>query len=813
MALTNYDDAHAQLVSLGLIIDRTLDTGGRIQRWMVDGEDRERRGWSKLVEWTSPRGNTYIVGAFGVWHGNDDGKQKIELPKIDGTENGLSKEDLAAIKAKQALTNKQIEADRAAEAKQAARWAANVWEHCAPATEHEYLTRKQIKPNGARLMVDLDGMTHPGLDEANHYRLSMAKGSLVIPMHDHNAAVCGVQFIYPKDHPRRVKTGRDKEFWPSGMAMGGTFGLIGHIKRNGILLLCEGFATGASLADATGQTVAYAFSANNLIFAAKALRKAYTALRILICADDDYLTEGNPGCAAAAAASSAIDHCAWNKPNFLADDGTDPRNGNKLTDYNDLAVMTGLTLTLANQINARLDDLKWNERALVVAGDSPKWEGNKRKRAQSVMLMDEAIQRFIPIDDGTGKTVFDTQTNKLALKDAMIAVLPAGVRWDDIKRDPLWVQRGAYYLDQVGFDPTEKDKDCLLNTWQGWPMEPKQGHCYTLIEMIEYLCSDEDNSKEVFAWLMRWMAYPLQHPGAKLSSAVIMHGPQGTGKSTVFQTLAKIYGDYSTVLNQRGLEDKFNSDWSDSKLFILAEEVVTRAEMWHIKNELKELVSGEWIRINPKNIAAYRQRNQLNIVYLSNDDQPLPIENDDRRHLVVWTPPQVSEEFYDALYLELENGGVQAFYHYLLNLDMGDFHPKKRPPMTDAKRKLITLSNSGEREFVGQYLTGETGYPVCPSEVKDFFKGYMQWVRETNERNPRSLRQFGGMMTRMPKWVRKRVQIFTPGGKRSPAWVYIPPPEALAEHGNSQKESDTETKWVSESVQFFRDALRNGDER
>ena len=55
-------------------------------------------------------------------------------------------------------------------------------------------------------------------------------------------------------------------------------------------------------------------------------------------------------------------------------------------------------------------------------------------------------------------------------------------------------------------------------------------------------------------WLLDWMAYPLQNPAQKLASAVIMHGPQGTGKSTIFQTLAQIYGDYSTVLNQRGLE-------------------------------------------------------------------------------------------------------------------------------------------------------------------------------------------------------------------------------------------------------------------
>lgn len=807
MSHINYDDAKAQLISLGLVIDKPLDTSGRIQRWLVDGEDREKRGWSKLGEWTSPKGNTYLVGAFGVWHGNDDGKRKIELPKNDGSGNALSKEDLAAIKAKQALANKQIEADRAAEAKRAARWAANVWEHCAPATEHDYLTRKQIKPNGARLLESLEGMTLTGLDESNQYRLASAKGSLVIPMHNHHAEVCGLQFILPKDHPRRIKTGRDKEFWPSGMAVSGTFGLIGHIKRNGILLLCEGFATGASLAEATGQTVAYAFSANNLIKAARALRKAYPALRILICADDDYLTEGNPGCTAAAAASAAIDLCAWTKPNFLNEDGTDPRNGKKFTDYNDLAVMTGLTLTLANQINAKLDELKWNERAHVAAGDPPQGGGDKRPRAQSVMLMDDAIQRFIPIDDGTGKTLFDSWTKKLALKDAMMSVLPAGVRWDDIKRDPLWVQRGAYYLDQVGFDPTEKDPRIQLNTWQGWPMEPKQGCCDLLLETIEYLCSEEENSREVFTWLLRWMAYPLQHPGAKMSSAVIMHGPQGTGKSTVFQTLAKIYGDYATVLNQRGLEDKFNSDWSDSKLFILAEEVVTRAEMWHIKNELKELVTGEWIRINPKNIAAYRQRNQINIVYLSNDDQPLPIENDDRRHLVVWTPPQVGEEFYDALYQELDNGGVQAFYHHLLNLDLGDFHPKKRPPMTDAKRKLITLSNSNEREFIVQYLSGELEAPVCPCRINDLFDLYVHWVRVTGEPRPRSLRQFSQMLSRMPGWDNKRIKGVPLDGALKTATIYFPPGELLAKHGSAKPDADSEIKWICQWVPKFKAAV------
>jgi putative DNA primase/helicase len=207
------------------------------------------------------------------------------------------------------------------------------------------------------------------------------------------------------------------------------------------------------------------------------------------------------------------------------------------------------------------------------------------------------------------------------------------------------------------------------------------------------------------------------------------------------------------VLNQRGLEDRFNSDWCDSKLLILAEEVVTRAEMWHIKNELKELVSGDWIRVNPKNLAAYRQRNQVNIVYLSNENQPLPIDNDDRRHLVVYTPPHLDESYYDEVFLEIENGGVEAFYHYLLALDLGDFHPKKRPPMTASKEDLIELSRPSEDRFLREWRSGDLDLPFCPCLSMDLYAAYLRWCRLNGEIRPRPSNHFLAHMGKIPGWV------------------------------------------------------------
>jgi putative DNA primase/helicase len=823
MSWINFRDAEAQILAAGILPDKDLAIDGRIQRWKTaDSKGNEKPGWTRLREWQSKAGHRYVVGCFGIWSGNHDGYTKIELPKKDDDPQrpALSDEDIVAAREAQKAAAKAVADERKREAKVAAGWAAQVWSACAPVAEHEYLARKQIPPSGTRVFGGLGELRLAGIDDGNQWRLQKSVGALVVPMHDTNGNVCGIQFIFPAAHER---TG--KEFWPTGMAMGGSFGIIGHLRRNGVLLLTEGFATAASLAAATGQAVAYAFSANNLGKTAKEIRAKYKQLRILICADDDYLTEAkqgtNPGVAAAQLAASSIELADWIKPDFIAADGTDLRNGKKLTDFNDLHVLTGLPLVLANQINAKLDALKWKDaQPVALPGNQGGGEGDGgkgRRGAMSVMPLDDIVARFVPLDDGTGKYVFDAWTNKIAHREQMITLLPAGVRGDDIKRHPVYVERGAYYLDQVGFDPSGNDRTVKLNTWQGWPMEPKAGCCDRILELLAYLCSGDPNSDALYRWVLRWMAYPLQNPGAKMSSAIIMHGPQGTGKSTVWQCLAKIYGDYATVLNQRGLEDRFNSDWVDSKLFILAEEVVTRAEMWHIKNELKELISGEWIRVNPKNVAAYRQRNQVNGVFLSNENQPLPLDNDDRRHCVIYTPPAVSEGYYDEVHLEIERGGVAALYHYLMTLDLGDFHPKKRPPMTEAKAALIALSTPSEMRFALEWVAGELGLPVCPAISTDVYAAYLRWCRTHGESRPRPDNQFHGALARMAGWSKGRHRIYldtTFTGGTEPRVLVLPPDTAISPQ-HVMKPGGSQAVWLTECVQAFSEALADagGDKR
>lgn len=814
MGIINYGDAQDQLVAAGLVLKGELRIGTpKPVRCRVEGADKEARGWYRLYEMPLDSGDSLIVGSYGIWQGNSNGATKIELPKLDRPR--ISPAQAEALKAR-------IKADQAAAAAELAR------QHDRAAARATGGWAKCLREGGANVYLSRKGLPPGKLYGA---RLSPA-GNLVIPIADERGKVWGLQVVY-SDPKVKERKGRDKDYWPVGLAKQGHWHLIGMVARGSVLLVCEGFATGASLHEATGLPVAVAFDAGNLPAVVKRLAKQHKGVRILVCADDDWLQKcsecgvltpvhepacrhcgkphgkNNPGVEAASAAAMTVSG-AWVRPEFPTERPADRKSA---SDFNDLhADPKGGLHLVARQVEAAIAAQGWAVSTRPAAAPSTEGEGEGRRAAVSVMSLDDLVARFIPIDDGSGDHLFDVWSNRIVKSKQAVALLAAGVRWDDVKRHPLWISRGAYYLDQVGFDPSGTDKGVLLNTWQGWPLTPKKGECSELLDLLWHLCSHEgvEKGKEVYQWLLCWMAYPLQNPGAKMSSAVIMHGPQGTGKSTVFQTLAKIYGDYATVLNQRGLEDKFNSDWTERKLFLLAEEVVTRAEMWHIKNELKELVTGEWLRINTKMVAAYRERNRINIIYLSNEGQPLPIDNDDRRHLVVWTPPQLGEERYDAVQLELNDGGVEAFYHYLMTLDLSGFHPKKRPPMTEAKRELILVSKCSDARFVDEWAEYELRLPVGPCKTMDLYQAYTRWCKRNGEQYPANSARFIGAVARRPGWDKRKVRIKSDAaGSTSPQWLIFPPDELLQRHKRAMPAGANPAEWMGLCCDQFSDALRD----
>lgn len=760
MTWQNYDDVLAQLRLFGLEVDQLeVNTVKPVRCRELQG-DRQKRGWYWLsdIELTGDQGSRgfYIAGAYGIYRGAENIKQKVTLRQ--GARDMLTKEQVEAIRIQNNEKLARRKAMRDAEAKKAAARAQKAWAAYTVEGTSDYLTRKRVGAHGVRFSPT-------------------GNGTMAVPMLDVAGRIWGLQVIRGGG-----KGGwrMEKEYWPKGLEKTGHFHLLGAPSAGGIVLIAEGYATAATLHEITNLPVAVAFDAGNLLHVATALRKGYSSIRCLVCADDDYIQkcrecqhptrvaepicshcgaehgQKNPGVEAAKAAAFAVAG-AIAVPHWPFD-----REGNKLTDYNDLATHPeGGEHHVRAQIHAALTEAGWGApppRSATPAPASapPGGEGNARRAAVAVLALDHAVERFVPIDDGTGSVIFDTWTRKLVQREQMVAILPAGVRWDDVKRHPVWCGRPAFYVDQVGFDPANEDPNIGLNLWAGWPREPKAGECKRLLDLLRYLCSNESNGEEIYQWVLKWLAYPLQNAGAKMQTAVVVHGPQGTGKSLFFEAICKIYEDYGIVLNQGAIEDKFNADWSSRKLFVLADEIVARAEMYHLKNQLKGFITGDWIRVNPKNLTAYKERNHMNIVFLSNEKQPVLLEDDDRRHCVIWTPKKLAETAYDAVHLEMRDGGIAALHHYLMQIDLTGFYPWTKPPMTAAKADLQTLGRGSVERFAAEWQALELQVddrtvPLCPALGSDVYDLYVKFTERQGER-PRPAKELIGHLRKLEGW-------------------------------------------------------------
>lgn len=426
------------------------------------------------------------------------------------------------------------------------------------------------------------------------------------------------------------------------------------------------------------------------------------------------------------------------------------------------------------------------------AGDPPaaapdgaaKGRRRKKGKPQDFSQLTEMLDRFVLLY-GT-KTVFDREKSLLMPMDALSAAFPNWFR--------TWKEHGDRRMvdqDRLVFEPARKLGAEWLNLWRGWPNKPQKGDCSKLLKLLWHLV---DGDAASMAWILRWIAFPLRYPGTKMRTAIVMHGDEGSGKNLFWETVKSIYGHYGTIITQDQLEDKFNG-WISCKLFAIADEVVSRAEIRHVKGRLKAYITSTELILNEKHLPSRAERNCLNMVFLSNEIMPMALDDSDRRYHVVWTPPKLSREFYAEVAAEIEAGGMQAFYWYLLHeVDMGDFDAHAKPLDTEARRKLIELGRPSPQGFYQDWVSEAIPVPFCSCASRDLYQAYDRWCRKTGERFPIRLhvfvREIERYLPRAVKWVTGEKQLT----------VFVVRPEL--------RPSDmTEADWLAAGVTEFREKL------
>lgn len=219
-----------------------------------------------------------------------------------------------------------------------------------------------------------------------------------------------------------------------------------------------------------------------------------------------------------------------------------------------------------------------------------------------------------------------------------------------------------------------------LATLQPVAADVRPAHCGNILTLLAHLCDMDDNLR---LWILRWLAYPLRNPGAKMATALVLNGGEGSGKSLLInRVVAQLYGDQAATIDSRTLNGVFTS-WMDSRRLIVVDEAYSSVHL----QRLKSLISMDEVVIKRKGHAPRFERNQLNFVYVSSNGDFMP-EYSGRRFTVVEVPPARDRAFYDAVAHEIANGGIEAFRDYLMHVvPMGDFNEFTSPPAPHSDRR------------------------------------------------------------------------------------------------------------------------------
>ena len=213
---------------------------GMIHRFSSNGKSDNKDGWYVLHD------DGIASGSFGDWRTGFNQTWHADIGRP------LTHTEQSAHKARTETMRLKREAEDIKTKVEAKQRASDIWDKSVKVEDHPYLTRKLV----------------------NAYGIKQSGDALIIPLRA-DGEIHSLQFINADGGKKFLTGGRIKSCYFS----------IG--KPQDVIYICEGYATGASIYEATGDAVAIAFNAGNLLEVATAIHVKYPALKLVMCADDD----------------------------------------------------------------------------------------------------------------------------------------------------------------------------------------------------------------------------------------------------------------------------------------------------------------------------------------------------------------------------------------------------------------------------------------------------------------------------------------------------------------------------------------------
>lgn len=324
--MDNYAEVVHQMEAFGVVF-RQKDLPLQIDCPKRKGCGAKGKWWYWLRSFKPDAGGSFIVGRFGSYKTSESEKVEINWQPLNDAERARLAAERASALAAAAKAREQ-------EAALAALGAADLWALASKTGTSPYLLRKGVVGESCRYMPN---------------------GELLVPL---------IRYDYARDNAlrglQRIKPDGFK-LYTAGFAKPGCAVRLGVYNKGGIVLVCEGYATGLTLRMASeGSHVVYvALDSGNLQHVVPLVRGLHAEARILICADDDWRTRdqqtgqlNNPGKTTALKVAKLTAGVDMVYPIFEP-----AKRLEKDTDFNDLHARQGLE-AVTRQLTAALQAIR-----------------------------------------------------------------------------------------------------------------------------------------------------------------------------------------------------------------------------------------------------------------------------------------------------------------------------------------------------------------------------------------------------------------------------------------------------------------------
>jgi hypothetical protein len=269
----------------------------------------------------------------------------------------------------------------------------------------------------------------------------------------------------------------------------------------------------------------------------------------------------------------------------------------------------------------------------------------------------------------------------------------------------------THIFKEITFSPLPTGAD-VLNLWTGPTTKPSShGSCQIILDFIlENICN---NQRDVYEYLISYLAHMLQKPEEKPGVMVVLLGGQGVGKGTFYELLKTIWQKTSLLVPSidqvlgrfNGVLEKTFIIWLDEALFSGDKKAAEKLKSLITEDRL--LVENKYE--SQKSIASFHR-----FFAASNKSHFVNVDADDRRFLFLKVSEFKAQNvlYYGDIRASIKDDlTIGALVSHLMTKDISKFNFRQRPKTSEHIEQKIQSLQGFERWW-HEELTEPTCIPA-----------------------------------------------------------------------------------------------------